>query len=343
MRRAHLDLLVCPDCFGSLSVDVDEAGSGDRITSGSLSCEVCDASYPIVKGIPRFVPESTYADGFGFQWHLHARTQHDRFSGTMISEDRFFAETKWPRSIPGETVLEVGSGSGRFTAQAITTGAMVVSMDLSTAVEVNAEIHRDVDNLLLIQADLRRPPLRPASFDRVVCLGVVQHTPDPSATFAALTRYVRPEGHLTVDVYDRREGLLGLIEPLYRTYYWFRPITRRMNPRTLYRIVDRYVRTLWPITRWIVRIPRIGRMINKVLLIHDYRDRFELSEERLQEWAVLDTFDNLSPMYDQRQTLTQVRRWFEEADFEDVEVHFGHNGIEGRGRRAADVAEPVAV
>ncbi len=346
MRAAHLHLLRCPDCRGDLTLAVEQDGVGDRVAQGELACEQCSASFPVVNGIPRFVPASSYADGFGFQWHVHARTQHDSHSGLRITEDRFFAETRWPRALADEVVLEVGSGSGRFTAQALSTGATVVSMDLSNAVEVNGEIHKDADNLLLVQADVARPPLPLSSFDRVFCLGVLQHTPDPESTLGTLTRFVRPGGQLAVDIYDRREGLLGFIEPLYRTYYWVRPATRRMESQRLYRWVDRYVRLLWPLTRWIVRVPKVGRMINKILLVHDYRDRYDLSEEQLKEWAILDTFDNLAPRYDRRATLTELRSWFSRAGFEAIDVHFGHNGIEGRGvcpsvARAAPTSEPA--
>ena len=34
-----------------------------------------------------------------------------------------------------------------------------------------------------------------------------------------------------------------------------------------------------------------------MLLIADYRGILDLSEEQLKEWAILDTFDVLSPMY----------------------------------------------
>ena len=90
---------------------------------------------------------------------------------------------------------------------------------------------------------------------------------------------------------------------------------------------------MWPVARWIHRIPRIGPKINRALFVVDYRNRYPLSEDLLQEWSILDTFDMLSPAYEQRQTLQTVERWFAEAPLRDTEVHYGHNGIEGRGVR----------
>ena len=56
-----------------------------------------------------------------------------------------------------------------------------------------------------------------------------------------------------------------------------------------------------------------------------------VTEKQLKEWAILDTFDNLAPKFDQRQTLSTLRKWFSECEMEEVDVHYGYNGIEGRG------------
>lgn len=329
MNRRYLAILACPSCQGQLHI-VGPC-STPVVEQGTLRCRECESEYPIVDGIPRFVERANYTEGFSFQWHRHARTQHDQFSGVPISQERFFNETRWPHDLSGETILEVGCGSGRFTTHALSTGATVISVDMSRAVEVNYELHRDADNLLVVQADLRALPFRAATFDRLFCFGVLQHTPDVESAFKGLPDLLTSGGQMTVDVYDRREGWAAWLEMLYRTYYWVRPITTRMSPERLYRFVKRYVHLMWPITRRIARIPTLGRTINRMLLVHDYRQRFDLDEAQLREWAVLDTFDNLAPKYDQRQTISTIRRWFREAAMTDVDVHYGYNGIEGRG------------
>ena len=335
-------MLICPECERPLhshyvaneQVTPSSAGGVAVESVAETETYACEDghAFPVVRGIPRFVPSSNYADGFGFQWRRHATTQHDRFSGLPVSEERFFKETKWPRELDGETILEVGCGSGRFTSHALSTGARVTSIDLSNAIEVNAEINGEHPNLRLAQADIEHMPFPRHRFDKVFCFGVLQHTPDPELAFKTIAKYVRPGGSLVVDVYDRREGILSLIEPFFRTYLWMRPFSRRLQPETLYEWVESYVKTVWPIGRMIGRIPYLGAKINKMLLIHDYRNRFALDEDQLREWAILDAFDNLSPRYDQRQTITAVTQWFNDLKFCDVEVHYGYNGIEGRGR-----------
>jgi SAM-dependent methyltransferase len=329
MREKHLSLLVCTQCARDLVLSGDSVRHGDRVETGTLQCTQCRGTYPVERFIPRFVPVANYTANFGLEWTKHARTQYDSESGLPISEQRFFAETRWRSDLRGDLILEVGSGSGRFTEQAAHTGAMVVSVDYSTAVDANNRSNGARDNVCIVQADLYALPFRKESFDRVLCLGVLQHTPDVEAAFKALVRYLKPGGSLVIDVYRKPAWLKGLLS----TKRWVRPLTRRLNPETLYQFVRAYVHVMWPLCRLLGRIPRIGRKLNWALLIADYRGTYALPEEKLREWAVLDTFDMLSPAYDSPQSIETVRGWFRDAGFSEYEVVYGYNGIEARGTK----------
>lgn len=319
--------LACPTCAGDLAVTKIEKYEKDSIESGVLQCLNCKVTFNIVRHIPRFVPIENYASAFGFEWNKHARTQYDSYTGTNISETRFFKETKWPRELQGETILEVGSGSGRFTEQAASTGAMVVSMDYSCAVDANYASNGRRDNVLIVQGDIYSMPFKVSFFDRLFCIGVLQHTPDVERAFFSLLEYLKPGGSLVIDVY-RYEWWTYLL----KTKYWVRPITKRLPHETLYKLCDKYVNLMWPVARWINKLPR-GRHINWTLLIADCRGVHPLPEQLLKEWTILNTFDALSAVYDNPQSLKTVRKWFAKAGLEHVEVHRGYNGIEARGTR----------
>lgn len=325
MRLEHVRYLACPACKGDLTVD---AAAGPVVEEGELRCASCAAAYPVRGGIPRFVPPENYAANFGHQWLIHRDTQLDDFTGTDASRRRFFEETRWPERLEGQVVLEVGSGAGRFTGFAAATGAMVISLDYSQAVEANRATNGHHPNLLIVQGDVYALPVRPGSVDRTMCLGVVQHTPDPARTFQCLADTVRPGGTLAIDVYAKR-----WYTPLV-TRYWARTVTRRMQPERLYRWVKGYVTAAWPVARQLAKLPG-GRHILTTLLIHDNGRYYPLSDEKRREWAVLDTYDALAPAYDLPQSLRTVRRWFARAGFEQVDVHNGWNGVEGRGVRPA--------
>lgn len=328
MRERHVELLRDPVNGGVLQIARSDQRHGDEIVEGELREAVSGAMYPIVGGIPRFVPAQNYAASFGFQWNRHPETQHDSHSGLGISARRFHEVTRWGSDLRGWQVLEAGCGSGRFTAHALATGAMVVSFDVSRSVDAVAAMLGAQDNLLLIQADLYALPLRPHSFDGVYCFGVLQHTPRPRDSFAALCRMLASGGRIATDVYPKTVGRYWL-----NSKYWARPIARRIRHETLYRWTRGYVERMWPLARRIRQIPRIGPTLVWRMLVADYSREFPYaSEEQLREWAILDTFDMLSPTYDYPQTKREFRAWHQSSGLEEIEVVCGHNGWEGRGR-----------
>src|ERR1700693_1503928 len=115
MRLEHLSLLACPQCHGPLRCTrVEKDAGGGILIEAMLACEACQKEFPVIAGVPRFVPRENYASGFGFEWTKHARTQYDSYSGLTVSEERYFRQTQWPRNQRGEIALEVGRGSGRL-------------------------------------------------------------------------------------------------------------------------------------------------------------------------------------------------------------------------------------
>jgi len=330
MNPNHLKYLVCPKTKQPLEIKFSSVVENKRIKEGMLIEPTSRHEYPIVNFIPRFVAQDNYAKNFGIEWNIHDLTQYDEFSGFSVSKDRFEKETKWGKDLRGETILEVGSGSGRFTKYALATGAFVVSLDYSEAVEANYRSNGKHENLLLVQASVYEMPFRKNYFDRAFCFGVLQHTPDPEKSFFSIIEHLKPNGRIASDTYvkDIRHWLL-------QTKYWVRPFLKKDDPKKLYEATKKYVDILWPLARIVRKIPKIGYAINWRLLVADYSKALPNADDRtLKEWAYLDTFDMLSPMYDKPKTLKTFKRWHEAAGLTDIEVHYGYNGIEGRGRKS---------
>jgi SAM-dependent methyltransferase/uncharacterized protein YbaR (Trm112 family) len=329
MYLEHLKLLACPACHESLTCSQRDADSpGNVILEGCLSCPSCRRDYPIVSGIPRFVARENYASGFGLEWTKHARTQYDSYSGIPASKQRFFGQTGWPTDMTAEVILEVGSGSGRFTEQAAGTGATVVSLDYSYAVDANFASNGARNNVLIIQADVFAMPFRPHSFDRIFCFGMLQHTPSPPRAFAMLPLMLKPGGALCADIYK-----VSFWRTIAQTKYWVRPFTRRMNPDLLYARVRRWVDFMWPLAKIVRRLPK-GYAINWRLLVADY-SFLGLQGQMLKEWSYLDTFDMLAPRYDRPATKETFREWAVQADLTDIDAYLSPHGVVLRARSKA--------
>jgi 2-polyprenyl-3-methyl-5-hydroxy-6-metoxy-1,4-benzoquinol methylase len=324
MKRELLEMLRCPKTGQRLTLDIPKPIS-DEIESGWLVSVDRQHRYPIRNGIPRFVPVSNYAESFGFQWNLHARTQLDSYSGRPISHDRLFAAIGGKTDLHGQRVLEAGSGAGRFTEVLANSGADLVTFDYSSAVDANARNQARSPQLHFFQGDIFNIPLVEASFDKVVCLGVLQHTPDPQAAFRSLANYVRPGGQLVIDVYTRK------FAALLQWKYLLRPITRRMRKESLYRLIEVVVPPVVPLARLLRCVA--GRLGARLVPIVEY-SHLGLPREMNIQWAILDTFDMYSPAHDHPQSLESVTGLFQESGFEDIHVCHGLNGVVGSGRRA---------
>jgi SAM-dependent methyltransferase len=328
MRAEHLNILRCPRSKKRLQIKNADIVD-NRIKSGVLFEPESGAEYPVVDFIPRFITQAEYTQNFGLEWNIHNRTQYDETSGYNLSRERFYSETKWGQKLQGQNILEVGSGSGRFTRHALETGALVMSIDPSTAVEANYRSNGKQDNLLLVQASLFEMPLAEDYFDKVFCFGVLQHTPNPRQAFMMLVKYLKHGGRIASDIYIK-----DLTHWLLQTKYYVRPFINKAEPEKLYKDVKRYIDFMWPLSRLIRKIPRFGYAVNWRLLVADYSSLLPgASEDTLKEWAYLDTFDMLSPTYDKPQTINTFTSWHQQAGLQDIEVHKGFNGVEGRGTK----------
>jgi ubiquinone/menaquinone biosynthesis C-methylase UbiE/uncharacterized protein YbaR (Trm112 family) len=315
MNKGFLDILCCPSCRGELRIEAESAVRGDDIESGSLRCVSCGTAYPIIRSIPRFVPAENYAGSFGFQWNRFPRTQLDSNSGHPITRKRFFAQHEWSADeMRGKRVLDVGCGSGRFAEIAISTGARVVAMDYSAAIDAaraNLAGRGDID---FVQGDVYRMPFRDGVFDYVYCFGVIQHTPDPRQAFLSLLGPLRAGGKVAIDVYPKT--WMNLIW----WKYWLRPFLKRIPPEKLFPLVERMVKRFLPLSRAIGRIPVIGRRLRWLLPVMNYEGSLPLSKEQLYEWSVLDTFDMYSPAHDHPKSVRDLRGWLADASLAKGEV-----------------------
>lgn len=289
-----------------------------------LSCEGCGRSYPIIAGIPRFVPRENYASSFGLEWTLHATTQYDSHSHRPVSENRFFGETGWARDLAGETILEAGSGPGRFTEQAVKTGATVVSFDYSYAVEANKS-NGHYENLLIVQADINSMPFPRREFDGVFCFGVLQHTPSPRRWFLSLVAATKPGGNLFADVYAiATTGRLMSVE------YLLRPFTRCTNPHKLYRFTHRWIEVMRPLATLLRRILAIGYRLNWRLMVLHHRF-FALALEMLTQLAYLACFSALRPYCGRPQAVRAVKSWCTPSGLGVAVPKGGYNAIDTHG------------
>lgn len=332
MNRSLLNILVCPACSSSLRVH-DAHEQETQIREGRLGCTHCGAEYPIRGGIVRFVQGDDYAETFGRQWRRFHTEQLDSRSGTTLSYDRFYEVTRWrPDDLAGKLVLDVGCGAGRFTEIALEAGAHVVAMDLSSSVDAcyqNLQ-ERFADRLDVVQASIYDLPFPMGVFDRVYCIGVIQHTPRPMASVRAIARMVRPGGHLAMWIYERCwKALVGI----YAWKYLLRTVTRRMAYSENYALSWMMTLVLCPLWLPMTYLGLPGKLVLRCLPVA----AGPYAGKRYHLWhlvrcVVMDTLDMYSPAYDIPLRFGEVRDLLNQCGFVSIEhtcKGFGIRGVRG--------------
>lgn len=281
-------------------------------------------------GIPRFVPSSGYADGFGRQWNRFRLTQLDSRSGLDISRKRLrrvLGEQQWA-GLAGARVLEVGCGAGRFTEVLLGEGANVVSVDLSSAIDANGTTFPPSERHALAQASVLELPLPSESFDFVVALGMIQHTPSSAGTITELVKRLCPGGWIALDHYRRSLSRLRLAA-LVRLYY------KRLPPEESMRKIERLVDRLLPLHRSFARSRVAHIALTRLSPVVDYYASLPgLTDEAQREWAFLDTYDSLTDVYKHLETERGLAKLLESAGAAEIEVWRGGNGVEARARKS---------
>jgi SAM-dependent methyltransferase len=284
---------------------------------------------PIRSEVIRFRDADGYNDSFALQWKRYRDIQLDDVNNTSLTRDRFLRETGWnPGELREATVLEAGSGAGRFTRVLADAGATLVTFDYSSAVDANVENNGRFPNVAFLQCDIFDMPFRDGAFDRVFCHGVLQHTPDPRRAFLCLARTVRPGGLLSIDIYHRD----GRIREWKSKYLW-RPLTTRIAPEKLLGFLEWFIPKWLPLDSLIKRVPYVRHYLGAIVPCWNYWYT-DLTQERKVQWAILDTFDALAAAYDLPATLDEVQSWFRDGGFADAVVREGGNGIVGNGVRS---------
>ncbi|MBX3438944.1 MAG: class I SAM-dependent methyltransferase [Planctomycetaceae bacterium] len=275
-------LLRCPETGRPLRISDD--GTLLLREDGSTACS-------IIGGIPRLT-QSEHLASFGRQWTRY-EVAHD-------DEDRATFQAKTGvrlAALPGLRILDAGCGGGRYSKVAAEAGATVVGVDHTEAVDKAAALCRHLPGAQFVQADLKRLPFEPQSFDFVFSIGVMHHDADTRRVFDAVAKLVKPGGRLSVWLYRRNQ-------------WWQEWLNNRLRRRSTALPQDQLER--W--CRWgafLGGVPLVNRSLNKVI---------SFSSHPNYENRLCDTFDWYAPQYQHHHTVEELRRWFDDAGFTEISV-----------------------
>jgi SAM-dependent methyltransferase len=202
-RAPFVALLACPRCRGAL-----DAGANEGLEA--LRCAPCGATFGVVRGVARLRgdcdPRTDSVRAFYSVAPFPNYPPDDTLSRLRARGDASELGRLLDGAIaPDARVLEIGCGTGQMSLYLATGDRAVVAADLTLAsLELGADAARryGVDGVRFVETDLHAPGLAEGAFDVVYTSGVLHHTPDPRAAFAAIVPLVRPGGFVVVGLYN---------------------------------------------------------------------------------------------------------------------------------------------
>ena len=191
-----LDLLACPRCGGPLRQPLRCASCGAEYGDAGGVPELrldADARTETVREFYARAPFPGYPPRDSYPW-LRARAERSELARLL------------DQAISGDArIADLGCGTGQMSLFLATADRLVIGADLTRAsLELAEDARRryGIDRALFVETDLRSPGLRAGAFDVVYSSGVLHHTPDPRASFAAVARLLRPGGTVVVGLYN---------------------------------------------------------------------------------------------------------------------------------------------
>ena len=160
-----LALVRCPDCHGQLDRKVHE-----RTTGCTLRCRGCGRDFESAN--PDYLvlkPRNAFDETTKFlEESFHADGRDETVSPPLLSAAvRNTMLRKFMDMKPGDVVLDLGCGSGRFCVWSLDSGAHVTGLDTGTFFA--AEARTGVD---LVVGELRRLPFADASVTKAYTIDV---------------------------------------------------------------------------------------------------------------------------------------------------------------------------
>jgi SAM-dependent methyltransferase len=189
-----LELLACPRDGAALHRDGD-----------GLACEACCTRFPITDGIVSFLSaqQLTEQDDRERGMRDEESTWYDpMFEGYTNAVEIPAAVRRIDRS--AGPVLDAGCGTGRITEALVALGRPVIALDYSGACLRRMMARTAGAQVLAVQSDLRRLPIRDGVMGAATCIEVYSQfrSTDRSRVLGELARVLMPGGTLSISAFN---------------------------------------------------------------------------------------------------------------------------------------------
>ena len=248
-------------------------------------------------------PKDIKHDGQRKQADWHWQWKH-------LSDDSLFLFHEWIAPHTQETfrdkiVVDAGCGGGQHTLFVAPYARKVYAIDLNT-VDLARERNKGARNITYIEDDLATVKL-PEKADVLFCIGVIQHTDDPDATFRHLRTLVKPGGLFILWCYSKEGNFLNeyVLEPMKRV------IVLRLPKAVIHALAYVLTAMIYPCVYSIYLLP---------LRFLPYYEYFQNWRKLSYARNMLNVFDKLNAPQTHFIPKETVESWFASDAFTDVRI-----------------------
>ena len=144
--------------------------------------------------------------------NLYGKLWRERFLDFSLDQKKFLKKLLYklnynPNKLKGKKILDMGCGSGRFSAAFARLGAKkVYGIDLgSTGISIGKKLIKkyNLKNLTFKKTSVLNLPFKNNYFDFVFCKGVLHHTGNLKKGLEEFTRMIKVNGHGYLYLYGR--------------------------------------------------------------------------------------------------------------------------------------------
>lgn len=278
-----IDILRCPADGGELVVESCDGPRGEAIRRGSLACQSCHRSFPIIDGILRLLHvdqldeealhEIKYRDDAG----QHSQKEIQSFETSLRSRLEIRQHVRALNLNSNSVVLELACGRGKFTIQLLKTCRVLLGVDFSLAsLETLARRLAPETQVGLVHADITQLKFKRESFDRAFSTTPLDSREQRMTMHRITSEAVTDDSVyvFSVEYYGWRTRLLG--NPRLTRYPNEGSVFQRMTREEaegeaapyFSRVKSRPIQIFIPV----VKSVRLGRLAERIPLLRNFGD-----------------------------------------------------------------------